>query len=931
MSWQLKLNELLSKKKSTHNKKVPRLSTTIKVGMLLVALTPLINWLVSLVPDKCVLGKILTSMIPYIVGIVYVVYKKHCDDKKYGITGTASFSSYFEELFLVYKGNISEESTYEVISEKEPSSSQFKEWTHQLDGSIRDSKKVILVFDNMDRLPIAKVQEFWAAIHSFFAEESFDNLVIIVPFDRSHIINAFKSEDNTDNSHCYGNDFINKTFSVVHRVAPPIMSDWKAFFCQKWKEAFGKGTSPDKEVTQIYDAMTPEITPRNIIAFINELITLKFNSDLSIPDRYLALYIFGKDKISAKPSIELLSPSFLGNLSCLYSNDTDMPKFMSAIHYQLPVEKSMDIVFTRQMKTALDNNEVETINQLAKDNSTFKSIAEIAILDVTNIENATIALEKADLSNIEKDILDYIWQCLYHRIHSLKADFTRYKPFHSILLSHISTGRKNYISMLIKQYQSIKEDSFDCQTYIQGIDALRKVDSFHLDCVLECLWQISPALFVKLTQITKDSYNDYGYYCPKEDLDKYLSDLSISDWKSVFINKTLAHEYKLNRFEKKLLENLKSSGNNVDDVRVCIERLKEIRSYIDNADSMMADSAIYNILGSINSKNPIFYDLICIGMSKCGSYQYGGYSPYSTILSSPSGQDIISISNTIKWYINYGELLVNYSAYNNKLTISVVQYLTNMYDAHSKASITNCLKNYTSIKAHYSLEAKALLTKLNGWSTYYKGEDVSSPELIQDCLNVKNDLSVAVLNALNSTLQSKSQEIWCEDLKNSHTLADYYVMYHPDINQNLFDAIKEQINSCVTNNTTIANQDIIGKLLSICNVQGCDVKNFFIDTLNRFNTNQSTKGKVIALAPWIFQYVGNDLETYQDYLFKFLVTEVLEDNAIISILNKNRQILSFKKPDDFNRKIKQLAEANGNESSEIWMLAKYWKLIRDKK
>ena len=33
----------IAKKKSTHNKKVLRLSTTIKVGMLLVALTPLIN------------------------------------------------------------------------------------------------------------------------------------------------------------------------------------------------------------------------------------------------------------------------------------------------------------------------------------------------------------------------------------------------------------------------------------------------------------------------------------------------------------------------------------------------------------------------------------------------------------------------------------------------------------------------------------------------------------------------------------------------------------------------------------------------------------------------------------------------------------------------------------------------------------------------
>lgn len=39
-SWKVKLNELLSRKKSTHSKKVPRLSTTIKVVMLLIALTP---------------------------------------------------------------------------------------------------------------------------------------------------------------------------------------------------------------------------------------------------------------------------------------------------------------------------------------------------------------------------------------------------------------------------------------------------------------------------------------------------------------------------------------------------------------------------------------------------------------------------------------------------------------------------------------------------------------------------------------------------------------------------------------------------------------------------------------------------------------------------------------------------------------------------
>lgn len=49
-----------------------------------------------------------------------------------------------------------------------------------------------------------------------------------------------------------------------------------------------------------------------------------------------------------------------------------------------------------------------------------------------------------------------------------------------------------------------------------------------------------------------------------------------------------------------------------------------------------------------------------------------------------------------------------------------------------------------------------------------------------------------------------------------HILADYYCIYHPEINQNLYDAIKELINSCVTNNTSIANKVIIDKLLAIC-------------------------------------------------------------------------------------------------------------------
>jgi hypothetical protein len=36
----------------------------------------------------------------------------------------------------------------------------------------------------MDRLPPEKVKEIWSSIHTFFAEEEYKNIHIIIPFDR---------------------------------------------------------------------------------------------------------------------------------------------------------------------------------------------------------------------------------------------------------------------------------------------------------------------------------------------------------------------------------------------------------------------------------------------------------------------------------------------------------------------------------------------------------------------------------------------------------------------------------------------------------------------------------------------------------------------------------------------------------------------------
>ena len=59
---------------------------------------------------------------------------------------------------------------YETLSEDEPTVYEFKTWMQDISDVIKEKgqRKLVLVFDNMDRLPAEKVKELWSSIHTFF-------------------------------------------------------------------------------------------------------------------------------------------------------------------------------------------------------------------------------------------------------------------------------------------------------------------------------------------------------------------------------------------------------------------------------------------------------------------------------------------------------------------------------------------------------------------------------------------------------------------------------------------------------------------------------------------------------------------------------------------------------------------------------------------
>src|SRR5690606_28198648 len=118
-----------------------------------------------------------------------------------------------QELFKVYHSQKEAETKIEVISEKEPTVKEFRTWMKEIDDDLK--QKVVIVFDNFDRLPKKHIQSIWSSIHIFFAEEPYENIKVIIPFDRDHVQNAFKELNGIDTK--FGDDYVNKTFDIVFR------------------------------------------------------------------------------------------------------------------------------------------------------------------------------------------------------------------------------------------------------------------------------------------------------------------------------------------------------------------------------------------------------------------------------------------------------------------------------------------------------------------------------------------------------------------------------------------------------------------------------------------------------------------------------------------------------------------------------------------
>ena len=361
-----------------------------------------------------------------------------------------------DELFSLIINHSKNTEISGTITTPDPTSIEFQSFFRKLlkDASLNDkSRKLLIVIDNLDRIDAKDALSIWATMRTFFDlnsmndDDSLSRLWLILPFDPIALNRLWhfdgdkgtNEEQNTNNkqnanekqntNESLAQSFIDKSFQINFSVAPPVFSAWKDFMLKLLAEAF-----PDHETNDFYTiyrlfrlrALTDKKfpTPRNLKLFINQIGALHRQWCGEIPLSIQALYVILKrndfdfkndlikDDILEVNEISLISP--------------DYQKYLAALHFNVPVEESLQILMAPPIENALNEGNVDAIKELCNYPG-FTQVCEHVIedqcFDWSESESRTILIAANTLSAIENHN-DPSWIHIWNLLHKATMNIT---------------------------------------------------------------------------------------------------------------------------------------------------------------------------------------------------------------------------------------------------------------------------------------------------------------------------------------------------------------------------------------------------------------------------------------------------------------------------------------------------------------------------
>lgn len=734
ITWKEKMEELLAHKRVTNNKSIPVFNGGALWAALSLSLTPISAFIAERLESQKVIENIpllvLIAFCPILLGVIVWLFA--CIFNKE--------ARHWGYLLKISKDATTSTKNFETINEEEPTVAKFIRWMKDLSDNISEYKKpkLIIVYDNMDRLPADKVKELWSSIHTFFAENGFKNIWVIIPFDEKHLSCAFGENEKKEQ---LTKHFISKTFPVIYRVTPPVITDYQKLFDNLYSQAFGETEEKSKEtIYRILRLEKPNATIREMIEFINSLVALKQIWKEEIDLLYCAIFKLKEHEIVNNPieehvfgdqhgethietqnitiEEEILSGYYLGdNLKYIIPNDETLQTNISALVYGVSKDLAKQIPMIKYIDSCFEDNSND-INKYSQ-SSKFVDILQTNIQDADkaktdNIIKSLSKLNIESLSASDKTKISILWDELTKRKEDQKLSQQEFDDSYQSLLLYVN-DKENLLARLCERLQSFgKEENVDFSG-ANYYNALKSIQDFisgnniGID-ITHYLTEIEkdPKTFVDYVQAAKD---DYKLFKLSTDNSK-LNDYFFNDDKNI---EALS-----------ILEFIK------DDSRYNFDGLKQkIEAIIPTSELTIANfKKIFDAYKSISDDKPLKVQLTPSQRnqiwtnfsSKVGPDEYLEIAAIQLVQNVNIGKDFTDkqieyIAKQIDYYGNYGDLLINS---NNQNLNKVLKYMTEN-KLGCKLSLDKVLPRFFEIKNKIGVTEEALLIQLNRWRKYKDG------------------------------------------------------------------------------------------------------------------------------------------------------------------------------------------------------------------
>lgn len=265
-----------------------------------------------------------------------------------------------------------------------------------------------------------------------------------------------------------------------------MLSDWKRFFNLKFKEAFGSIHQEEEIefISSLYEIVLDlkNRRPRDIIAFVNNLVSLTLQHNSSIDIKYLALFLLRKKEILDNPLTSISTKSFMKGEKYLFTNEKELEQNMASIVYNVDKEKANEVLLRNNIEDMFIRPDLEVLNKI-KVHSDFKTYLDNVIqksdFSYFICQNVSLIFEEV------KDILASItikgyWEKFANCIdNKVENEFTTFKDWHKNTLLNVSkkTGlnlSNRIIQTSYENYKQTKKSTNYYSTVYDLIDFIKK-------------------------------------------------------------------------------------------------------------------------------------------------------------------------------------------------------------------------------------------------------------------------------------------------------------------------------------------------------------------------------------------------------------------------------------------------------------------------